>query len=67
MKYLGFAMGPVANATQFDAPVRKWKIRAAAIADRHSAASVSTFQYNGRAGFVLGYKMQLAFSARRQA
>ena len=63
--YLGFMVGPAANEEQFDAPTRKWRSRAAAIANRHSAASVPTFQYNTRALPVLGYKMQLALPPNR--
>jgi hypothetical protein len=59
-RYLGFLMGTETNASQFDAPMGKWKSRSAAIAVRHSAASVSVLQYNSRAVPVLGYKMQLA-------
>ena len=58
--YLGFLMGPAANASQFNVPIANWRARAASVAGRHSSAAVSAAQYNTRAVPVLGYKMQLA-------
>jgi hypothetical protein len=65
--YLGFVMGPASNASQFDAPIKKWKSRSAAIANRHSSAAVSVAQYNRQALTVLGYKMQLTIPPKRMA
>lgn len=69
--YLAFLMGLEAGAQQYDGTIEKWRLRSVAIADRHSAASESSFLYNSRAVAVVGYKMQLTitpanYSARKR-
>ena len=60
-KYLGFQLGPLAEATQFDAVAAKWLSRARQIAAAGSSALVTTHAYNMYAFSVLAYKMQLLF------
>jgi len=58
-KYLGFLIGPEAGASQWEAPICKFMLRAQEINAGHFPINVSAHLYNSRAVSVLGYKAQL--------
>ena len=57
--YLGFFLGPTADSTQWDKPMRKYLARARAIGATHAPFNISAYMYNSKAVSVLAYKAQL--------
>jgi len=57
-KYLGFMVGPASNASQWDDPCEKYKLRASGIGSTHAPISISAYLYNTQAVSVLQYVAQ---------
>ncbi len=60
-KYLGFFLGPLSGALQWNAPINKYLSRIHKIGASNAGAALASYSYNTNAVPVLSYVSQLCF------